>query len=192
MVLHATSVHPFEDGSYAAGCVSCAPTAFEALLKSLEELDHTRHWASTLKKSMSPLPEGDPEDIIHGQSTHLRYWCEQSNLSNADFLFRSEKRIDLQDMVELDTDTPRATLDAMVERITANGGNPYAVDVTSEDVAPLGLVAVRAVVPEFHPLFSGHTIRSLGGTRLWTVPQKLGYRGVETVADTNAAAHPYP
>ncbi len=48
-------------------------------------------------------------------------------------------------------------------------------DLTTPDVNELGLQVVRAIIPGFHPLVVGHQIRSLGGKRLWTVPQKLGY-----------------
>jgi ribosomal protein S12 methylthiotransferase accessory factor len=51
---------------------------------------------------------------------------------------------------------------------------------------------VRALIPGFNPLFMGHHIRALGGERLWSVPQKLGYSGVNRATGDNPYPHPYP
>ncbi len=66
------------------------------------------------------------------------------------------------------------------------------VDLTTEDVRPLGLRVTRAVVPGFHPLVLGHRRRALGGRRLWEVPGKLGYPGRSPEQGDNPLPHPYP
>ena len=65
-------------------------------------------------------------------------------------------------------------------------------DLTTPDVEELGLKVLRCVIPGFHPLFMGHNLRALGGSRLWEVPQKLGYRGINREFRDNPAPHPYP
>ena len=65
-------------------------------------------------------------------------------------------------------------------------------ELTTPDVGGLGLSVVRAVIPGFHQLFMGHALRCLGGTRLWEVPQQLGYPGVTREGGDNPAPHPYP
>jgi ribosomal protein S12 methylthiotransferase accessory factor len=59
-------------------------------------------------------------------------------------------------------------------------------------VEDLGLKVVRAVIPGYHPLVMGHRLRALGGKRLWTIPQKLGFKGITTEIGDNPYAHPYP
>jgi ribosomal protein S12 methylthiotransferase accessory factor len=54
------------------------------------------------------------------------------------------------------------------------------------------LKVVRAIIPGFHPLFMGHKLRALGGSRLWQVPQSLGYQGINRDTGDNPAPHPYP
>lgn len=184
--------HPAPDSPALALAAATAPTAYEAALKSLEELDHTRHWAAILNRTSPPLPEGPASERVHGQSTHLRYWCDHARVGEADFLFRSDVRVDFDTLRSLKARTPAETLGLLVDAIGAIGGTAYAVDVTTPDVRPLGLVAVRTIVPELHPMFSGHLIRALGGKRLWTVPQALGYPALTGIDDTNPAPHPYP
>jgi ribosomal protein S12 methylthiotransferase accessory factor len=65
-------------------------------------------------------------------------------------------------------------------------------DLTSSDVGNLGLAVVRAVIPGFHPLHMGFKTRALGGQRLWSVPQRLGYPGISLESGDNPAPHPYP
>jgi ribosomal protein S12 methylthiotransferase accessory factor len=38
----------------------------------------------------------------------------------------------------------------------------------------------------------GYGLRSLGGHRLWSVPQALGYPGVTPAGGDNPVPHPYP
>ena len=76
---------------------------------------------------------------------------------------------------------------AVSTRIAATGHRPLLCELTTPDVAELGLAVVRAVVPGYHPLVSGHRYRALGGRRLREVPRRLGYR-----AGDNPLPHPYP
>jgi ribosomal protein S12 methylthiotransferase accessory factor len=75
-------------------------------------------------------------------------------------------------------------LSALVCEVSATGSDVIACDLTTPDVAELGLSVVRVVVPGFHPLQMGHANRCLGGTRL---PAAVG-------VDTWSAGHdnPYP
>jgi ribosomal protein S12 methylthiotransferase accessory factor len=38
----------------------------------------------------------------------------------------------------------------------------------------------------------GFRLRARGGRRLYTVPQRLGHRGIEPGAPDDPAPHPYP
>jgi ribosomal protein S12 methylthiotransferase accessory factor len=67
-----------------------------------------------------------------------------------------------------------------------------ACDLTTPDVARLGLRSVRVVVPGLHPLFMGHRNRALGGSRLYDVPARLGERGLAPGESDNPFPHPFP
>ena len=77
-------------------------------------------------------------------------------------------------------------------RIAATGHRPLLCELTTPDVAELGLTVVRAVVPGYHPLVCGHRHRALGGRRLWEVPQRLGHPGISAQRNDNPLPHPYP
>jgi ribosomal protein S12 methylthiotransferase accessory factor len=79
-----------------------------------------------------------------------------------------------------------------VERVRRAGLDVIACDLTTPDVAELGLSVVRVVVPGLHPLFMGHSNRVLGGTRLYAVPSRLGLRGLAPGQADNPYPHPFP
>lgn len=189
------SVYKHPRAGNPAFCIanSTAPTAHAAVLKSLEELDHTRRYAANLLATR-PLVDLDSHDGLGPmtQGEHVRYWCDHSKVADTDFLFGSDERTHFSALRNLHADSAEDLLTALIETIASNGGTPYAKDVTSPDIASLGLFSVRAIIPEYQPMYSGHQIRSMGGERLWTVPQKLGYEALEGVEDINSHPHPFP
>ncbi|MCQ4332470.1 YcaO-like family protein [Natronomonas sp. F2-12] len=83
-------------------------------------------------------------------------------------------------------DPPRegAELTALLDRVTAAGLDAYAARVTPRDVETTGFEAVRVLVPEAQPLFTGE---SYFGDRAQTVPGSLGFE-----PRLNRSYHPFP
>lgn len=169
---------------------SSALSPAEAVRKSLEELAHTRRYAVQLKAKLQPfVPEPDYSNIIN-QGTHVRLYTDQGRRGLANFLFSSAEWIDLQELEDYSGDSPEAGLRNLINTISSTNHRIFVKDLTTPDIQEVGLSVVRAVIPGFHPLFMGHRNRALGGSRLWSVPQALGYAGI-TDGD-NPAPHPYP
>ena len=84
------------------------------------------------------------------------------------------------------TDPPTGTeaLRTLVERVADAGLEPYATRLTPPGLAELGFEAVRVVVPEAQPLFTGEPFF---GARANEVPRELGYE-----PRLDRAYHPYP
>lgn len=175
----------------AAGASSLDPD--DAARGSLEELAHTRRYAQFIRTHMDP-PAPDPPgyESVTDQVAHLRLWADHRVLPLADFLFSSPRRIDFGDVQGYATGNPADDVGVLVERISAVGERTVIVDVTTPDVAELGLTVVRAVVPGFHPLHLGHRLRALGGRRLREVPRTLRQPGITGEPGGNPAPHPYP
>jgi ribosomal protein S12 methylthiotransferase accessory factor len=50
---------------------------------------------------------------------------------------------------------------------------------------------VRVIVPELQPVHFGHGLERLGGDRLFTLPQRLGFGdGRRSESDLNPCPHP--
>jgi ribosomal protein S12 methylthiotransferase accessory factor len=167
-----------------------AVTAHEAVRKSLEELEHTRRYSQQIMDFLPRLEPDDDHDNVVSQIDHLNFWCDHANSALAGFLFENDEQIPLSRMCAPPGDDDRATLRWIVDHIADLGHHVLLADLTSEDVATAGLAVVRAVIPGLQPLYMGHRYRALGGSRLWTVPQRLGQEGI-TDRD-NPSPHPFP
>ena len=164
----------------------------KAICNSLEELAHTRRLASHLKATRPPLSPDVNHETIVDQQGHVHLYCDQKNVSLASFIFSSKETIDFEEIENLSTGDRREDLTTYHEKIKSVGHRVLLRDLTTPDVMELGLTVLRAVLPGFHPLFMGYLLRALGGHRLWTVPQKLGYQGITPESGDNPLAHPYP
>ena len=175
-----------------AFAASSSPSPQTAVRSSLEELAHTRRYSQWIKEAMVPATHDRSYRDVQGQVDHLNFAADHANAAQFEFLFASEQRRSFDELPDLSTGDPAEEVALLVERIVAVEGRVLAVDVTSDDVRELGLRVVRAIVPQFHPLHLGHELRACGGTRLWQVPQSLGYAGANPETDGNPTPHPYP
>jgi ribosomal protein S12 methylthiotransferase accessory factor len=180
----------FADTSPAVAVAAAAhPDATTAALKSLEELAHTRKYAAQVMDYLPAVPvdveRGHPD--VDGQRTHLRYYCPQESKAAARFLWSSRSEVSVQQVAELGP----ADLSSLVARVAATGEDVVLVELTTPDIASLGLHVVRVVVPGFHPLHMGHANRCLGGQRL---PRALSSRQGEELSSSadNPYPHPFP
>ncbi|MBA5867455.1 MAG: hypothetical protein GDA67_12260 [Nitrospira sp. CR1.3] len=163
-----------------------------AARKSLEELAHTWRLAHQLKTRFPPLVPGPYFEKVKNQDDHVHLYCDHANTSLAEFLFNSSRRINFQQIAKISTGDAEQDLQNIVERLFLTGHKVLLADLTTTDIRDLGLWVVRAIIPGFHPLFIGHHLRAQGGSRLWEVPQRLGYRGIFRETGDNPAPHPYP
>jgi len=173
-----------------AGATSLSPE--EAVRKSLEELEHTRDYSHKIMVHMPRLADDPNHDNVEEQIDHLNFWCSHAHSDLADFLFSSKVRREFNEIEDLATGVPEIDLQVLLKRIAEVDHSVLLCDLTTPDVREVGLTVIRALIPGFHPLVVGHRIRSLGGKRLWTVPQKLGYPGIVSESGDNPSPHPYP
>jgi ribosomal protein S12 methylthiotransferase accessory factor len=164
----------------------------KAVRKSLEELAHTRQLAQQLKRTQPPIDVKSPYDTITDKDHHVHLYCDQSSLPLAQFLFASQARCEFGGIESLAGANSESNLEILQDKVRDTGHRVYVSDLTTSDVDSLGLRVVRAIIPGFHPLFMGHSLRALGGSRLWQVPQRLDYRGIMPSGGDNPAPHPYP
>lgn len=165
----------------------------EAARKSLEELAHTRRYCQWVKTNLAPLAADPPDyEIVTDQLTHLAFFVDQSHAPLADFLFEGDRRTDFDEIPDCSAGDAAADLDRVVALIGATGDRCLVADLTTPDVASLGLAVVRAMVPGYQPLHMGFRLRARGGKRLYCVPQRMGYAGLAQGQSDNPVPHPYP
>ncbi len=162
-----------------------------AVRSALEELAHTGHYCQEIVREIPRLTP-DAHHHVVDQESHLNYWCDHANSAGIEFLFASSTEIAYGELEDAHTGTAPDDVRELCTRIAATGHRPLLCDLTTSDVAALELSVVRAVIPGYHPLVSGHRYRALGGRRLWEVPQRLGHPGISPRHGDNPLPHPYP
>jgi ribosomal protein S12 methylthiotransferase accessory factor len=170
------------------------PSPETALRKSLEELVHTRKYAKQVMQYMPPAPVdvegGHPE--IQERDDHLRFYCPQDARPFIDFAWKNSPSRSFAESVSAAGGGKAAELERLTGLLHARGLEPVSCDLTTPDVAELGLKVVRAVIPGMHPLSMGYQNRALGGRRLYEVPQLLGFPGLKPGEPDNPYPHPFP
>lgn len=163
----------------------------EAITKSLEEFVHTRRYMREVQDWGEPFEVEPDYSNIHQQIHHLRLWGDYNMLPNAAFLTASTEEIDFDDIPNLSRNNPMKDVSALVSILGENGFDPLMVDLTSPDIAQLGLVVTRSLVPGLHPFFIGHENRARRSARLFSAPQKLGHPAI-LVGEDNSVPHLFP
>jgi ribosomal protein S12 methylthiotransferase accessory factor len=163
-----------------------------AVVKALEELAHTRRYSQQIKSKLPPVQSANGWEDVVDQMDHLNVAADHSSRGRMSLAFDSPKRLAFSEIASFRAASPEEELSEAVKRVTSTGHRVLTADLTSADVYSLGLRVHRVLIPGYHPLFMGHSIRALGGRRLREVPQKLGYSGLTADAPDNDAPHPYP
>lgn len=124
---------------------------------------------------------------------HIRYYADHARSVVTRFLDSSTERVAFAEVPTLEGGHPSGQLEALCRRVEAAGATAFAVNVTSPDVASLGVSVVRVIAPELCPLDTLHSARCLGGRRLYEAAAALGLRpGVLDEREINPHPHPFP
>ncbi len=171
---------------------SAALSPEEAVRKSLEEAAHTERYVYQVKTEFKRLEKCTTFDNIVRQVDHVNYWSEPSSACHAEFLYASQTSKKFHELQNFDTGNTKNDLQQLISNIHDTGYKVLVKDITTPDIQSLGLHVIRAVIPGYQPLFFGYHKRSLSGQRLWTIPQKLGFKGITETTGDNPFPHPFP
>lgn len=139
----------------------------------------------------SPRSPSRPEDVCSLED-HLLFYCDPERMRELDFLLDMPAAASgvagtQNSRGPLDDDL-RTVLDSLQQRSL----DAIVVDVTLPEIAAAGLCVVRTIVPGLIPLTFGQRFAAKGGTRLYQVPVRLGYRETPLREDQlNPAPHPF-
>src|SRR5581483_5300272 len=179
-------------GAVAVGA-GAAPTVEQAWRTAATEAFAVRQAAREAALAEPERRFADDFADVRDFRDHIQLFAYARHAPRAAFLDASPERHSPADVEPLEGAEPAEQVRALVDRLAAGGIATYAVDVTSPDVADLGIRVVRAVAPPLLPLDVRHDARFLGGERLATEPVRLGFATRPVgFADLNPDPHPYP
>src|SRR5207248_9223683 len=100
---------------------------------------------------------GADGERINSFEDHIRWYADHAHAEAAAFLDGSEARTQSSEVGPVGGDP----IEGLCGRIEAAGSSAYVVDVTSSDVAELGLVVKKVLAPELCALDVPHAARFL-------------------------------
>jgi ribosomal protein S12 methylthiotransferase accessory factor len=170
----------------------CALSVGDAWSKALAEAFSVHRWLSA-KAAQQPELRAPEADHISSFDDHMLFYADPGNARLAAFLDASPERTRVHAVAPLWGTTPRAALREVLARLERAGVSAYAVDVTSPDVAELGVSVARVVAPELCPLDVVQAARYLGGRRLYHAAHEAGLAAAPLRFDeVNPHPHPFP
>jgi len=170
----------------------CAATMTEAWKKALAEAYSVRSWARALLAESPGRRFARPPEIA-SFADHVHFHALAENRSACAFLTASHDRRPLAEAAPVEGERPFDRISALCARLAEQGCGVWAVDVTTPDVRSAGLRVTKTIVPELCPLDVRHDARFLGGTRLRTLPHRLGLTGAPPAwEELNPDPHPFP
>jgi ribosomal protein S12 methylthiotransferase accessory factor len=127
---------------------------------------------------------------------HVRWFGHREQLSHVDFLLGSKTTTQATRSSvageEGDGDSHEDQLGRSVTHLAQLGLDVIMVDLTPPDIKALGFEVVKILVPGLVDLNAHHLLPFKGNTRLYTVPERLGYRRALSEDELNDVPHPFP
>ena len=151
----------------------------QAIEKAVVEALHALVWGAQLSAFGKRTPAAQD---VRAPADHFMYHFAGEHLDELRFLLESPES----------TALPRETRDSfvdVVQRLRSKGYEPVAVDLTTADVASLGLSVVRVLVPGLHPLLFGYGVSTTDTRRLREI---AAFWGVTDIGAPNPSPHPFP
>jgi ribosomal protein S12 methylthiotransferase accessory factor len=186
-VLGVVRAPPGLPGALGVGAGTAA-TVERAWLKALSEAFAARSAGAKLEL-LEPGAYGPTGEGVTTFEDHIRYYADERRARPAAFLDASADRTPARRVRALG----RNPIASLCARVAAAGSSAYVVDITSPDVAELGLTVVKALAPELCALDVAHGARYLGGRRLYEAAAGVGLRtGPLAESEVNPYPHPFP
>lgn len=102
-----------------------------------------------------------------------------------------EEEVALSEIPDRSTGSVLGDLETCIEMVRQAGYEVIVVDITTEDVAEVGLRVVRVLIPGLLPLHGNHSFPYLGVRRLHEIPARLGW-GPTALDPDHQGPTPYP
>jgi ribosomal protein S12 methylthiotransferase accessory factor len=180
-----------------AACVglSAHPKPEIGIFKSLLEIGQIR---PQLKREMRK--QGYAERLAHLMNfeniktiqDHELIYTSPKMVQAFDFLLHNNNSINFGEIPRVSQfDTDEQIITASLQRLKEIGADAISVDLTTPDISQFGLSVVRVIITGFQPIHFGYSETRLGGSRIFSLPKKLGYSNhVLNISDLNPFPHP--
>ena len=171
--------------------LGCHPDPNVALLKALFELCQGRPAEASRFLTKPPQGRLDRYEDVQTLDDHSSFMSQMNRRHEFAFLWQTGEMKRVDELPNRSTGDPTRDLERCASELAAKGYRGAYAELTTPDLVDYGVHVVRVIVPELQPVHFGHGQERLGGKRLFTLPQQLGFaESVRSVSDLNPCPHP--
>jgi ribosomal protein S12 methylthiotransferase accessory factor len=190
-VMMAMSIDRSGNGPAVMVGLGCSLDPVRAVEKALFEIAQVR--TGDARKGPDARERIPSYEDVRTMADHSAYFGQLDRLAEMDFLLTAPPARRLAELENRARDDADADLDTVVRSLRDAGAQVAYADVTTDDVAEVGVRVVRAFATGLQPIHFGHGMERLGGRRLFELPKRLGFRPSDaTPSDLNPCPHPLP
>lgn len=159
----------------------------ETLIGAIEESLMVRSWQRDMfiySNSAHKIPK-----VIKTLEDRAYFWFKQDTSHFLNFWLKSKnlKRLNLE--IEY---SDKNEFNLAITLLKKARGNVFYVDITHLKMKKLGFTVVKVIIPQLHPLYLDERYPYFGGSRLYEVPIKLGFKNSPKQENQlNKIPHPF-
>ncbi len=162
----------------------------EAIKKAVTELVQSMIGSRVTEKFMRDKKYNSFKDITSFEDHGWYYMNNPETWEIYNYLLSTKREIKIS-FKEKNNRTTVEKIKKIVELLANKKYNVCVKDLTTVDLKQLGYYSVKVIVPQLLPLSGNYNYYFLGGERLFSVPETLGYKS-RNYKDLNPYPHPLP
>ena len=171
--------------------LGCHPDPKIALLKALFELCQGRPAEAARFVNKPPQGRLNKYEDVHTLDDHSAFMSQMDRRHEFEFLWRTGETKRVDELPNWSNGDPAQDLERCARELASKGHPPAYVELTTPDLVEYGVHVVRVIAPELQPVHFGYGVERLGGERLYTLPQQLGFaESRRSESDLNPCPHP--
>jgi ribosomal protein S12 methylthiotransferase accessory factor len=174
-------------GPFACVGAACRLNEADAVKKAIIEAAQGAVWVRDLIRTKPDWRPTENYSNVRDFPDHVRLFGEPDMLQHLDFLYVGPT----VPVVEEPQPEPAEAVRVSVERVRAVGLEPLVCDISTAELASLGLHVTRVLIPGSVQLTAVHGLPNFGARRYDTVPERLGFTD-SVHREYNRIPHPFP
>ncbi len=151
----------------------------KAIIDSITEAFIVRFYAKKEKRK-------DVSVKNMGRVERISYWAHKANLQDITFMIEGEV---IPTSFENKSGTVKEQLQTLTTVLKEKKYNAVYIELTTKSTRNLPIHSVMTIIPQLQPLHLYESIPCIGGKRLKSVPEKMGF---ESAKSLNTIPHPFP
>lgn len=172
---------------------SAKPTLSEAAEKALlEAISDARRLRDMMAAQREPWRPAPGFTNVVDFAWHSLVYTDPELQPVLDFITASREEQEMGMEYGLSRLDGPALVEELVARVAARGEEPFVVELTTRDLADLGIHVVKVMVPGAVPMNPDHRFPWIAQRRLYAAPRVLGLRDRDAVAGELNLAYPHP